>query len=414
MRPEDETPPGLGDAGFDEEEYRGRLDAVRRQMAARDLDLCLVSTPENIFYLTGLDHWGYFVPHVLIVPQDGEMVLVTRQMEQVTVANQVRHAAFRGYEDHETAADVVVRLLGDRALARERAGAAAAAVVDAIGGPQQHRRIGLEKWSGGLPHGLAEALGAALADVEWLDISGLIDAMRRVKSPREQECMREAARISDAGMAAAIAAVHDGARERDVAAECHRVMIQAGGTFPGFGPFIRSTARLGEEHTSWGDGICRAGDMVFLELSGCFRRYHAPLGRLVFVGRTPQASVAMAQICIEAFDAAVAALRPGALARDVYRAWQDAVDAAGLSHYRRHHCGYLVGIGFPPSWTGGNSVTGLRHDSDLEISTGMSFHMLSWLMNTGRGDYFISNTVLLGPDGPEVLTTAPSDPIEKP
>ena len=401
--------------GFDEEEYRSRLDAVRVQMAARNLDLCLVSTPENIFYLTGLDHWGYFVPHVLVVPQDGEMVLVTRQMEQVTVAHQVRHAAFRGYQDHETAADVVVRLLGDRARAKERAGAAAEAVVDAIGGPSPRlRRIGIEKWSAGLPHGLAESLGTALADVEWLDISGLVDALRRVKSPREQAFMRAAARISDAGMAAAVAAVRDGARERDIAAECHRAMIQAGGTFPGFGPFIRSTARLGEEHTSWGDGVCRAGDTVFLELSGCYRRYHAPLGRLVFVGRAPPASVAMAKVCIEAFDAAVAALAPGVLARDVYGAWQEVVDAAGLAHYRRHHCGYLVGIGFPPSWTGGNSVTGLRHDSELEIRTGMSFHMLSWLMGTGHGDYFISNTVLLGPDGPEVLTTAPSAPIERP
>jgi len=401
--------------GFDEEEYRGRLDRVREQMAARNLDLCLVSTPENIFYLTGLDHWGYFVPHVLIVPQDGEMVLVTRQMERVTVANQVRHAAFQGYEDHETAADVVVRLLGDRARAQDREGAAAEAVVDAIDGQSQRlRRIGIEKWSAGLPHGLAESLGAALADVEWLDISGLIDGFRRVKSPREQALVREAAKISDAGMAAAIDAVHDGARERDIAAECHRAILQAGGTFPGFGPFIRSTARLGEEHTSWGDGVCHTGEVVFLELSGCYRRYHAPLGRLVFVGSAPPESVAMAQVCIDAFDAAVAALAPGMLARDIYSAWQDVVDAAGLSHYRRHHCGYLVGIGFPPSWTGGNSVTGLRHDSDLEISTGMSFHMLSWLMSTGRGDYFVSNTVLLGPNGPEVLTRAPSGPTEKP
>jgi Xaa-Pro dipeptidase len=409
-----EAGPGMA-PDFDEEEYRLRLDAVRRGMAARELDLCLVSTPENIFYLTGLDHWGYFVPHVLVVPQDGEMTLVTRQMERVTVANQVRHAAFQGYEDHETAADVLVRLLGDRARAQDREGAAAAAVVDVIGARPQHlRRVGIEKWSAGLPHGLAEALGAALPDVEWQDVSGLIDALRRVKSPREQACMREAARISDAGTAAAIDAVHDGAPERDVAAECHRAIIQAGGTFPGFGPFIRSTARLGEEHTSWGDGVCRAGEVVFLELSGCYRRYHAPLGRLVFIGRAPQESVAMAHVCIAAFDAAVAALAPGILARDVYQAWQQVVDAAGLSHYRRHHCGYLVGIGFPPSWTGGNSVTGLRHDSDLEISTGMSFHMLSWLMGTGRGDYFVSNTVLLGPDGPEVLTRTPCGPIEKP
>jgi Xaa-Pro dipeptidase len=38
----------------------------------------------------------------------------------------------------------------------------------------------------------------------------------------------------------------------------------------------------------------------------------------------------------------------------------------------------------------------------------MSFHILSWLMGTGRGDYFISNTVLLTEAGPEVLTRAPT------
>jgi Xaa-Pro dipeptidase len=87
------------------------------------------------------------------------------------------------------------------------------------------------------------------------------------------------------------------------------------------------------------------------------------------------------------------------------------VDAAGLSHYRRHHCGYCVGIGLSPSWTGGNKVVGLRHDSDLPIREGMSFHILSWLMGTGAGDYFISNAVLLGGNGPEVLTKTATGPI---
>lgn len=101
---------------------------------------------------------------------------------------------------------------------------------------------------------------------------------------------------------------------------------------------------------------------------------------------------------------------PGRRARDVYADWQAVVDAAGLPHYRGHHCGYLVGIGLPPSRTGGNSVTGLRHDSDLELSEGMAFHLLPWFTGTGRGDFFVSNTALLGPDGAELLTTAPMGP----
>src|SRR3546814_6273775 len=94
-------------------------------------------------------------------------------------------------------------------------------------------------------------------------------------------------------MAAAIAAVQPGATERQVAAACHQAMIEAGGTFPGFGPFIRSTRRLGEEHTSWSDAALAEGDAVFLELSGCVGRYHAPLGRLIHVGRLPEGTTAM-------------------------------------------------------------------------------------------------------------------------
>ena len=147
-----------------------------------------------------------------------------------------------------------------------------------------------------------------------------------------------------------------------------------------------------------------------LELAGCVCRYHAPMGRLIHLGHIRDEDAAMAEVAKRAFGAALAGLRPGRRAREVYADWQAVVDAAGMPHYRRHHCGYLVGIGFPPSWTGGNTVTGLRHDSDLELREGMCFHLLSWFTETGRGDFFVSNTALLGPGGPELLTTAPMGP----
>jgi Xaa-Pro dipeptidase len=374
------------------QEHDARLATLRAFMLGRGLDAVLVSAPENIFYLTGLDHWGYFAPHILIVPRQGEVVLVTRAMEGVTVANQVRNARFEGHGDHETAADAAGRALHGCGLTL--------------------RDIGTEQWSSGLPDGLAKALARALPQARWHDVSGLIDRLRLVKSPVEQACMRAAAQVSDAAMAAAIEAVTVGATERQVAAACHKAMIEAGGTFPGFGPFIRSTRRLGEEHTTWGDATLEEGDAVFLELSGCVGRYHAPLGRLVHVGRLPEGTSEMAALCHEAFAAVIAALRPGVLARDVYAAWQAVVDRGGLGHYRRHHCGYVVGIGFPPSWTGGNSVTGLRSDSALELGAGMTFHILSWLMGPGQGwgDYFLSDTVLLGEDGAEVLTRTATAP----
>lgn len=380
----------MHDNPFAPAELATRVAAFRRLAAAQNLDVALISTPENIFYLTGLDHWGYFAPHLLIVPADGEMVLVTRAMEKVSVEKQVRNALFRGHPDTETAADLAGRILGET----------------------KPRRIGIEAWSAGLSHGFAERLQAGV-EAEWVDITGLIDGMRLVKSPAEQALMRRAAAVTDAAAAAAIAAIHDGTAERDVAAECQAAMVRAGGDPVGFGPFIRPGSRLGEEHATWGDGRYRAGEPVFLELSGCVSRYHAPLGRLVHVGGISDADAAMAETAKKAFDAVLAALKPGTTAGAVYQAWQDVADAAGLSHYRRHHCGYLVGIGFPPSWTGGNKVTGLRAGSDLSIEAGMSFHILSWLMGTGRGDYFVSNAVLLTDDGAEVLTRTPPGPLVK-
>ncbi|HUF88113.1 MAG TPA: Xaa-Pro peptidase family protein [Thermohalobaculum sp.] len=393
---------------FTDEELGQRLAALRAEMAARALDTVLVSTPENIFYLTGLDHWGYFASHLLIVPAEGRMTLVTRAMERVSVNAQVRNALFAGHEDSETAADVAIRFLDRREKARPRGEQVLGEVRAALGAlPSRPARIGVETWSSAHSYGFGHAIRSALADVEWIDITGVVDRLRLVKSPAEQALMRAAARISDTAAQAAVAAIHDGARETEVAAECMAAMVRAGGDAPGFGPFIRPGHRLGEEHATWGGGTYRAGEPVFLELSGCVSRYHAPLGRLVHIGEPPEPDRRMAGTAEAAFAAVLSTLRPGALAREVYAAWQAVVDEAGLAHYRRHHCGYCVGIGFPPSWTGGNTVTGLRHDSELEIREGMSFHILSWLMGTGRGDFFLSNTVLLAPEGAQVLTATP-------
>ena len=201
-------------------------------------------------------------------------------------------------------------------------------------------------------------------------------------------------------------AIRDGASDYEVSAECHRAMILAGSEYPGFGPFIRPTSRLGEEHTTWCGDSFNSGDAVFLEIAAAVAKYQAPMGRLVYVGNAPAGTEDSAHLAIVGMQAICAAIQPGARAGDVYAAWHQTAADAGLHDYHRHHCGYLVSIGFPPSWTGGSSVTGLAPDSDLQLQIGMTFHAHSWYTNAGIPDYFISNTVLLGPDGAEVLTHA--------
>ena len=375
---------------FSDEELAMRLKNLRREMSNLNLDTLLLSSPENIFYIIGLDHWGYFTPHLLIIPQDGEMTLITRKNETVTIGNQVRNAVFEGHTDDEGAQDLAIRHLNAKGKGK--------------------RRIGAEIYSSGHAYGFGRDLRENINDVEWVDVSGLVDNFRLVKSPEEQKFIRETAKISDAAMQAAIAHIHEGAKESDVGAACLETMARMGSQVPGFGPFIRPKQRLGEEHTTWGDGVYKSGESVFLEISACIARYHAPSGRLVHVGSIKDEDIKMAENVENAFVAVLDALKPGVLATDVYAAWQQVADDAGLSHYRRQHCGYMIGIAFPPTWTGSNSITGLRHGSDLELKEGMTFHILSWMMGTGKGDYFTSNTVLLGSKGAEVLTKSPHGP----
>ena len=365
---------------FTDEELNQRLKKTKTLMETNNLDLIILSAPENIFYLTGLDHWGYFAPTVLIVSLKDSPVLITREMERVVIRNQVRNANFMGHSDTQTAADVVEKYLK---------------------GKTSGKSIGVEEWSSGLSYGMGFQIKKQVESSQWKNITGLLDKVKLVKSVAEQEFMRAAAHAADAGTEAAIAAIHDGALEADVAAECLAAMTRAGSTPPGFGPFLRPAHRMAEEHTSWGDG--KHSEAVFLEVAGCVSRYNAPMGRLVNIGHISDEDEEMSKICIDSFNSTLNALKVGAKARDVYQGWQSVVDSAGMQHYRRHHCGYLVGIGFPPSWTGGPKVTGLRHDSDLEMEEGMTFHLMSWFTETGRGNYFVSNTVLLGPSGAEVL-----------
>ena len=369
---------------FPEQELNQRLMAVRQRMHVLNLDALVVSVPENIYYLTGLDHWGFFACHILVVPLEGRPVLSCRAMEQITVENQVSNADFYGHADTEELSDYVTRILTERGLASAR--------------------LGIEKRSLFMTPRIYELILAGSPKAEWLDGSGIIDDLRLVKSPLEQEYTRKAAAAADAGTMAAIDAIHDGASDYEVSAECHRAMILAGSEYPGFGPFIRPTTRLGEEHTTWRGDTFHNGDAVFLEIGGAYRKYQAPMGRLVYVGSAPEGAEASAELAIRGMQAICDTLKPGAKAGDAYQAWKDVADSAGLIDYHRHHCGYLVSIGFPPSWTGGSMVTSLQPGSQRELKAGMTFHAHSWFTNTDVVDYFISNTVMLTDDGAENLT----------
>ncbi len=423
---------------FPSAEYQTRLERTRAAMEERGLDAILVSSPENIYYLCGLDHMGYFAYQVLVVPRDGRPLLVTRAMEKATVRDQVPDVVHIGYSDGvpplpepaSEGADLVYATRGAdggtvglepwsmsvgvsvRGTGTRPASGSVpiAATCEALGDAGlAGARLGMEMANSFLPYNIARGILDGMPDARWEDASGLVDDLRIVQSPRELECTRQAAAISDSMMLAAIAAAGPGVNKRDVMGAVYQTMFQRGGTYPGFIPLVRSTQTLSHEHGTWDDSTLSARDVLFLEMAGCVRRYHAPMGRLVFIGKAPSRAGKVLALCRQALEAAERRIGPGVRAGEVYRAWHACLEEAGLAHYHRHHCGYSVGIGYPPSWSGSGVPVGLRESSDLTLEPGMVFHLMSWLLRTGKGDSFLSDTAVVTEDGCEVLTKVARD-----
>ncbi|MFP3914858.1 MAG: M24 family metallopeptidase [Actinomycetota bacterium] len=348
------------------------------------LDVLLVTVPENIYYLIGLDHFGYFAFHMVVIPARGDPVLVARRMEHVTIGRDVPDLRFVGYGDNDD-------------LPRHCVDVVESAAPDP-------GRIGMEETSLYLIPTVALAIRDHFPRAAVLDATDIVTSHRLVQSGEELEVTRQAAVVSDAMMEAAIATARSGVTERDVAAAAVAAMMEAGGEPPAFWPFVRCASRLNEDHTTWTDYPLRSGDALFVELSGCIGRYHAPMGRIVFVDTVPEGCGEVSEVCRAAFEAAREAARPGVEAGSVYEAWQAVVDDAGLSHYRRHHCGYATGIGFPPSWSGNGVPRALRPGNRATLEEGMVFHLMSWLMGTGSGDYFVSDPVAITREGGRRLT----------
>lgn len=360
-------------------------------MADRGVRALVVTGPEEVCYLSGLATQGHFVFAALVVDAvDEPATLVAREMEGPTVAAQASSCAFVGYRDGAEPAELV---------------AALRPVLPRLG--HRERRIGYQPASLSFPVAVWRELDERLRPVSWADCDELLSDLQAIRSDREISCLREAGRLSGIGLQAGIAAAAGACSGGEVVGAIEQAMLAAGSDYPGFVPLVRSTDQIRQEHVAWTAQRFTGADTLFFELSGACARYHAPLGRTLR-RRGDTADERAAAVARHGLDSIRAALHPGRTAEDVYRAWIDTVEAELGHSYARHHCGYLVGLGFPPSWMAGR-VTGLRPNNTIAVHAGMTFHIQSWILDRAAGTYALSDTALLTDDGCELLTSMPHD-----
>jgi Xaa-Pro aminopeptidase len=355
---------------FSRPEYDRRLSALRKRMASANIDLLLLSGPENVFYLSGQQTPGYYTFQCLCIPQSGEPFHILRGLEAMNARLNTFIADIEGYDDDIHPAAAVASSLKARGW--------------------QGKRVALDRNSWFVPVSLYERLVAEFGQIA--DGSGLVEPLRRVKSELELQQIEKAAAANDAGMRAGLEATRAGVSENDIAAAIMGAAIKAGSEYLGMDPFVTSGARSGVPHTTWRRRQIEQGDLVALESCACYNRYHAALFRTVAIGKIPDLARAMYQTCLEGLEVAIGKLRPGNTCADVHNAVQAVIDRNNFTNGYRKRTGYSIGISFAPDWGEGN-ILSLYRNVDVPLEQGMVFHVPIALRQYGKFTVAVSETV---------------------
>ncbi|MGH7684685.1 MAG: M24 family metallopeptidase, partial [Vulcanimicrobiaceae bacterium] len=270
------------------------------------------------------------------------------------------------------------------------------------------KRVAIEKRGWFLPISFYERLAERLGKIQ--DGSGVIEALRRVKSPSELAAIEIAAKYVDAGMQAGLAAIRTGATENTIVAAMMSASIAAGSEYLGMEPLVSSGPRSGIPHATWRRRTIEQGDPIFLEMASAHNRYHAALLRTAWVGKPPQAASDMMAVCREALDAGLATMRPGVTFEAVHDAAQAIIDRHGMTERYRKRTGYSLGISFAPDW-GEWMVASLFTGERETLRPGMVFHLPMALREYGVYTVGGSETAIVTDSGCRTLSTIPRELI---
>jgi len=385
---------------FDRSEYADRLYRTREAMDRAGVEILFSCDPSNMAWLTGYDGWSFYVHQGVLVGPEGDPVFWGRAQDTNGALRTcyMAPADIVGYPDHFVMSEVHHPMTHLAGVVRERG--------------WEGKVLGVEMenyyYSARAHAVLTDALGAEIHDA-----TALVNWQRAVKSDAEVGYMRRAARIVERMHARVLELVAPGLRKCDLVGEIYRVAMEGGeddaghfgGDYPAIVPLLPTGEDASAPHLTWDDRPFEPGAGTFLELAGCYRRYHAPMCRSVHLGEPPASMRAAEEALIEGISEGLAAARAGNRAGDVARAFYAVLERFGIR--REGRCGYPIGLSYPPDW--GERTYSIRQSDETLLEPGMTFHFMPglWMEDWGLE---ITETVLVTDSGPaECLTDFPRE-----
>ncbi|MEW9804763.1 ectoine hydrolase DoeA [Mesorhizobium sp. ZMM04-5] len=386
---------------FSRGEYDRRLEKVRRSMEAKGLDVLFVEDPSNMAWLTGYDGWSFYVHQGVVVFHDADPVWWGRVQDANGAVRTVwmEDERVAGYNDRYVQS-TVHHPMQDLAHRLREWGYAG-------------KRIGVELENYYFSAKAYLVLREELPDAEFVDATALVNWQRAVKSAEEIAFMRKAARISERIVDGIAARVEPGVKKNELVAEilgdAVRGVDDAWGDYAAIVPLLPSGTDAAAPHLTWDGRPFRTGEATFFEIAGCYRRYHVPFCRTVFLGKPPQQMIDAEKALVEGLEAGLEAARAGNRAGQVADALFSSLERAGIAKEGR--CGYPIGLSYPPDW--GERTISFRREDETILEPGMTFHFMPglWMSDWGME---ITESILIRDSGPaECLCDRPRKLIVK-
>ena len=378
-------------------EFRTRIERIQGKLAQEGYDAYLVHCNEadqaNVRYLS--DHWPIFETAGVIVPREGEAILLIGPEAEPFAEDRSRVKKIRKLLAYRESAepdypDIDVVTFKD--------------IFDEVSGGRGVKRLALGDYTI-LPmpvyEGIKEALGSEGEAVraEWI-----ISEMRQVKSENEIAMMREAHRISELAFKETIETMKVGMTEKEALGLVYAALYKYGAECEGFPNYV-----FGGQKTR--NAIARAtydrieeGQMIQLCIGARYGGYSSSVGRPVVFGKMGQEMKKHVQFGLEVHLKTYEWMREGVIAKDVAEKYIEYFKAAGYGEYYLYgpcHGSGIIEVERP--W--------METTSEYALEENMVFMADTFFTGEGYG-FRWEDGVRVTRDGCEPLSSAYSEIIE--
>jgi Xaa-Pro aminopeptidase len=249
-----------------------------------------------------------------------------------------------------------------------------------------------------------DAWTKALAGIELVPLSGIVEELRMIKDEAELAVMRDAASLADETFRHIAGFIRPGLRENEIALEMEIFMRAKGATSTSFETIVASGERSALPHGVASDRIVGTNEFVKLDFGAYYRGYCSDLTRTLVVGKPTDKHKEIYEIVLEAQLTALAGIKPGMTGREADALARDVIARYGYGDRFGHGTGHGLGMEI-------HEAPRLSKAGEIVLRPGMTVTVEPGIYIPGFGGVRIEDDIVITENGNTLLTSSPKELI---